>query len=172
MIGQFSGPYFIVPPAKFKCLLIEIFPWIWTQSLNSLTDIIFSIRTVSYGSLFFSGRGKARSLTYRDCEFSLKGMWWKLGITSCISGNSRLVYLNFLGGDQRETENFFTLRLHVWIHPIEGEKKKQKYANWCRFQRHIEGWINSPLRKHIKLQGLLNCALTFSRPLRSAGYKD
>ena len=62
VIGQFSGPYSTVRPAKnwscFCCQNVSWFTakcsWLFRQRYNKyLTNLVFSVRTVSYGSSFF-----------------------------------------------------------------------------------------------------------------------
>ena len=51
VVGQFSGPYSTVRPAKFKS---KFKGKVREKRYNKyLTNLVFSVRTVSYGSSFF-----------------------------------------------------------------------------------------------------------------------
>ena len=50
--GQFCGPYFTVRPAKFEGVLSRA-PDEPQRYNEYVTNLVFSVRTVSYGSSFF-----------------------------------------------------------------------------------------------------------------------
>ena len=61
---SFSGPYSTVRTAKFKSLFWSPYEMsLWTQRYNKyLTNLVFSVGTVSYGSSFFPLGSMARAL--------------------------------------------------------------------------------------------------------------
>ena len=63
VIGQFSGPYFTVRPAKIESCSFPARPINLRDISKYLTNLVFSVRTVSYESSFFPVE-KTRSVTY------------------------------------------------------------------------------------------------------------
>ena len=52
VIGQFCGPYFTVWHANFENVILRA-PDLLQRYNRYLTNLVFSVRTVSYGSSFF-----------------------------------------------------------------------------------------------------------------------
>ena len=61
VIGQFCGPYFTVWLANFENVILRA-PDLLQRYNRYLTNLVFSVRTVSYGSSFFSRQFMARAL--------------------------------------------------------------------------------------------------------------
>ena len=83
MIGQFFGLYFTVQPDKFESCSFPVSPINLRDIIKYPTYLVFSVRTVSYGSSFFPVDLSASSRNHKSTE--------KLGPKLTAGPRTRLV---------------------------------------------------------------------------------